>query len=440
MIKISETDMFSEDLTIRVNTVNCVGVMGKGIALEFKKRYPGMFSDYYKACKNKELAPGKLHIWSDIVDGTIINFPTKDHWKAKSQYEYIDKGLNALHDYLKTKGNVSIGIPALGCGLGGLDWNIVEKKIFSKLGDLDADIHVFPPVNNKTQKATSAVLSNNLKNISTHAEVHELCTKFGLDFVEDLYYSLAYDNLDKKFWITILASKELLDDKELQTLNLIAQELNLIASNSKKQPLINLIYNNKKTEKLIKIFNDNSLSVNLILPFGFSTKPKVLELVNHFDKKLFSISSIVDPEKNWTKNNLRETLGFLQERSEIVIVSNPTFDWKYVNSPNTWKDIFALKYSDSEIPLRINTLGKKKSTETPNLDFLKNPMEFQDSTKLIDKPKYTLDLSKLPKEKWNEIFNLIKSSDFQDVSFTIKDNDQENIQEFIEDFKIILTS
>jgi O-acetyl-ADP-ribose deacetylase (regulator of RNase III) len=440
MIKISEADMFSEELNIRVNTVNCVGVMGKGIALEFKNRYPGMFSDYLKSCKNKELYPGKLHIWSDIVDGTIINFPTKDHWRGKSQYEYIDKGLDALHDYLKNKGKISIGIPALGCGLGGLNWSIVEKKIFSKLNDLDADIYVFPPLNNKASKTLSEVSPNSLKTISTHAEVHDLCSKFGFNFIEDLYYSSTSDSLDKKLWITILASKELIDEKELKSISLIAKELKLIADTSKKQPLINIIYNNKKTENLIKIFNENSLPVNLILPFGFSTKPKILELINQFEKKLFSISSIVDPEKNWTKSNLRETLGFLQERSEIVIVSNPTFDWKYVNSPNTWKDIFAIKYSNSEIPLRINTLGIKKSTESPNLDFLKNLMESKYPEKSIDAPQYTLDLSKLPKDKWDEVFNLIKSTNCQNISFNIKDINQENIQEFIEEFKIILIS
>jgi len=431
MIKISNNDMFSEELSIRVNTVNCVGVMGKGIALEFKKRYPGMFSDYQNACKNKELNPGKLHIWSDIVDGTVVNFPTKDHWKGKSKYEYIDSGLDALYEYLQPLGKVSIGIPALGCGLGGLDWEIVEKKIFDKLNGLEADIYIFPPHHNSSYK--------NLSKMDTLEEVSKACKEYDFEFIEDLYYSAGSKNLNDKVWITLIASKDLAEPKELNTIELIAKELKLITRESKKKAVINLIYNNKKTELLIDTFIKSEIGVNLILPFGFTTRPKIVQLRENFNKDLLSISSIVNPYSKWTKDDLKNTLGFLQERSEILIVSNPSFDWKYVNSPNSWKDIIAIKYTGSSIPPRINTLGRKKSTDSPNLDFLKNLMQFEYS-KDEHKSNYNFNLSKLPKEKWSEVFSLITSSEFGNISFNIEDNDKKNIQEFIEEFKIIITS
>jgi O-acetyl-ADP-ribose deacetylase (regulator of RNase III) len=137
--------MFADHYDIRINTVNCVGVMGKGIALEFKRRYPDMFLDYQAACRAGEVAPGKLHIWkSGIV--TIINFPTKRHWRDNSRYEDISSGLLNLRSYLWLQRNATVAIPALGCGLGGLNWDKVSAQIKEKLSDIpNIQITVFEP-------------------------------------------------------------------------------------------------------------------------------------------------------------------------------------------------------------------------------------------------------------------------------------------------------
>lgn len=137
--------MFDHDADIRVNTVNCVGVMGAGIALEFKRRYPAMFADYQRACRRGEIQPGKLHIWEGPGGTRIINFPTKQHWRESSRYEYIAAGLQSLRRYLLQQGSVRVTLPALGCGHGGLDWNRVSKMIEDHLGDLSATILVFEP-------------------------------------------------------------------------------------------------------------------------------------------------------------------------------------------------------------------------------------------------------------------------------------------------------
>lgn len=131
-----------------VNPVNTVGVMGKGLALAFKNKYPDNFELYKKACQNNEVQIGKMFITEHQYGQFIINFPTKEHWRGKSKLEWITAGLLDLknflianHDFVK-----SIAIPALGAGLGGLNWALVKAEIETALADLtDIDILVFEP-------------------------------------------------------------------------------------------------------------------------------------------------------------------------------------------------------------------------------------------------------------------------------------------------------
>ena len=146
MIKFTSGDMFKIDTDIRVNTVNCVGVMGAGVALAFKNKYPGMFKEYQKECKKGNLNPGKIHIWTDLSGECIINFPTKKHWRKPSEYEYIEAGLFDLRKYLLNKGQIRVTLPALGCDRGGLDWKRVKEMIEEHLSGLDATIFVFEPM------------------------------------------------------------------------------------------------------------------------------------------------------------------------------------------------------------------------------------------------------------------------------------------------------
>ena len=132
-----------------VNTVNTVGVMGKGIALQFKEAFPANYKKYLEACKNQELQPGKLLIVEEqTLEGKkrIVNFPTKTDWRLKSKYEYIEQGLQALVLAIQQHHIKSIAIPPLGCGNGGLDWSKVKSLIEAKLGTLpDVEILVYEP-------------------------------------------------------------------------------------------------------------------------------------------------------------------------------------------------------------------------------------------------------------------------------------------------------
>src|SRR5690606_37121962 len=132
-----------------VNTVNTVGVMGKGIALQFKNQFPNNYKIYKEACKNKTLTIGQLLITEEesLLGGkkTIINFPTKTHWRMPSEYEYIDAGLASLANEIRARKIQSVAIPPLGSGNGGLDWNRVRKMIENALQGLDCKIYIYEP-------------------------------------------------------------------------------------------------------------------------------------------------------------------------------------------------------------------------------------------------------------------------------------------------------
>ena len=142
-----------------VNTVNTVGVMGKGIALQFKEKYPSNYKVYYKACKTGRIDIGKLLVFKDQSlsgEKIIINFPTKKDWRHKSKYEYIKEGLKDLVIIIKEFNITNIAIPPLGCGNGGLDWNIVKIMMEEYLSPLSSvDIYIYQPnssVKNLLQK------------------------------------------------------------------------------------------------------------------------------------------------------------------------------------------------------------------------------------------------------------------------------------------------
>ena len=148
MIEHKTGDLFGEDADALVNSVNCVGVMGRGIALQFKKRFPENFKAYARACKRNEVTPGRMfvHETGQLLPRYIINFPTKRHWKAKSRMEDIEAGLGALGQEIRERNIRSIAIPALGSSLGGLRWEDVRPRIEAALAGLgDVEVTLFGP-------------------------------------------------------------------------------------------------------------------------------------------------------------------------------------------------------------------------------------------------------------------------------------------------------
>lgn len=153
MIERQSGDLLEADVEALVNTVNCVGVMGKGIALQFKLKFPENFRQYKRVCDRGDLEPGRLFVFDrgelfgdDQRPRYVVNFPTKKHWRSKSRLEYIESGMEALVREVEQREIESIAIPPLGCGNGGLDWSNVEPIIERRFAPL-SDVHVivYPP-------------------------------------------------------------------------------------------------------------------------------------------------------------------------------------------------------------------------------------------------------------------------------------------------------
>ncbi len=173
-IEYKAADLLAEDVEALVNTVNCRGVMGKGLALQFKKKFGANFDAYARACRRGDVRPGRMFVFdleqAPVGQGQpalalsfaeepavysaqesrhpryIINFPTKDHWRNGSRMQYIEDGLQDLVRQIRMRGIRSVAVPALGCDLGGLDWAQVRPRIEAALGALEGvRVIVFEP-------------------------------------------------------------------------------------------------------------------------------------------------------------------------------------------------------------------------------------------------------------------------------------------------------
>lgn len=149
MITFVRGDMFNANVEALVNPVNTVGVMGKGLALVFRQRYPANFASYAAACRSGQVQTGCVYVTeSDVRPGPrwIINLPTKQDWRKPSQLQWITDGLSDLGRFLERNAVRSVAIPALGAGLGGLAWPVVKREIEAALASIPSvDVQVFEP-------------------------------------------------------------------------------------------------------------------------------------------------------------------------------------------------------------------------------------------------------------------------------------------------------
>ena len=154
MIELKRGDILIQEAEALVNTVNCVGVMGRGIALQFRKAYPENYKAYREACGRGEVQPGRMFV-SDlnrlVNPRLIINFPTKRHWKGKSRIEDVHSGLHDLVRALRQHQVRSVAVPPLGCGLGGLGWCTVRPLIERHLARCQTSTSIFssPPAHHQ---------------------------------------------------------------------------------------------------------------------------------------------------------------------------------------------------------------------------------------------------------------------------------------------------
>jgi O-acetyl-ADP-ribose deacetylase (regulator of RNase III)/uncharacterized protein YwgA len=158
-MKILVADILQSKAQTLINTVNCVGIMGKGIALEFKKRFPEMFDDYARRCQRSDVRPGVPYLFERSVLPNIINFPTKDHWKSVSRIEDIERGLQYLLEHHKAWKLTSLAIPPLGCGNGQLEWKAVGPLIYRYTSQMDIPVEMYAPYGTPPKELTVEFLS-----------------------------------------------------------------------------------------------------------------------------------------------------------------------------------------------------------------------------------------------------------------------------------------
>ena len=145
MVKVLIGNMFESKAQTLVNTVNCVGVMGKGVALEFKKRFPDMFKDYVARCKAGQVKLGQPYLYKRLVPPWILNFPTKKHWRSMTKLDDIVNGLEYLLKHYKEWGIKSLAVPPLGCGQGQLEWRVVGPTLYRYLKRMDIPVELYAP-------------------------------------------------------------------------------------------------------------------------------------------------------------------------------------------------------------------------------------------------------------------------------------------------------
>lgn len=152
-------DVLASRAQTLVNTVNCVGVMGKGVALEFKKRFPAMFDDYARRCERGEVRLGEPYLYRDLTGAQIVNFPTKGHWRSASRLRDVEQGLDHLVAHAEEWGITSLALPPLGCGNGGLAWSQVGPLIYRKLQPLPIDVELYAPYGTPKGELTASFLA-----------------------------------------------------------------------------------------------------------------------------------------------------------------------------------------------------------------------------------------------------------------------------------------
>lgn len=372
MIKFTSGDMFETNADIRINTVNCVGVMGAGVALAFKNKYPEMFKDYQKDCKKNKLQPGKMHIWKNLTGDWIINFPTKTHWRKPSRYEDIETGLVALRKYLIDKGPVSVTLPALGCGNGGLDWNRVKEIIEKYLGDVEANIYVFEPMD--SLEAGNAYRDKYLK-VS-----EEMLVNQGTKIIKpgmDTYPSTLRGNMQSSLYIKnnnqsldqpILAflSSQKPDEKEV---NATLAYLDVIA-----RPGLTIMvgYAPYLDRPIIRRALELGSDVIISFPEGLLNFRIRNDLKDVWDEKRISVMTLASPKQKWSPKvaSKAKDLSLAFANAALITDKDPIWLSRSIKSMKIDIPFFYVNYGDlkSELSKSLKSVNARLLGDSAQAD------------------------------------------------------------------------
>lgn len=328
MLTFTSGDMFSRAVDIRINTVNCVGVMGAGVALAFKKRYPDMFHEYKRACEAGEIRPGRLHVWKSLSNDWIVNFPTKRHWKGKSRYEDIESGLLALREYLVKHGGVKVALPALGCGHGGLDWAKVSEMIRRYLSDLDADILVFSPLDSRAVGGSAKSVrarSVRKQELMGFAEPGGMKVLYSGEagFPGGLVgegvgaaYAIGNVGLCSRSCLTVLSSPDL-SGRELQAAKACVSEV------ARAEIVLALLWSGDPSMELALDALKGNASVVFWLAEGMRNFDVPRVLSGYLEAGRVVVFSVAGPSVGWSRHLFEQSQNLMVAQASCVLVVDP---------------------------------------------------------------------------------------------------------------------
>lgn len=454
MLEFTQGDMFETPADIRVNTVNCVGVMGAGVALAFKQRYPEMFKDYQRACKDGRVRPGRMHVWKSLEGDWIVNFPTKRDWRDPSCYEDIDAGLDDLRAYLESVGQVTVALPALGCGHGGLDWDRVSGMIQNKLGDIDARVLVFPP-------SASRQAGRSASEVPTSDE-RANAVKLGYRLVEpgavpalqlqSPVYLIGEEQLLSRRWIALLPSREP-GGREIQALHTIAAEL----ARSAGVATVALVHGGKVSETVAQVFVDQGINTLLLLPFGVLTRKAIARQPAIDLRQAPALASVAPASAKWSRQLFAQAQDLLRANAAALLISDPEPDWLTAKGLGKWvkTPISYIRYETTPVHMHealasvgARRISRRREDGAPDIHYLVgaldaarlaqpdsvNAYDSNSDANIVDQPSTTRVLEKagggvnvvtiawdkLSQESRREWLELLSGLDVADVTVSLK--------------------
>lgn len=441
--------MFDLPADIRVNTVNCVGVMGAGVALAFKQRYPEMYRDYAKACRAGAVKPGRMHVWKPLDGDWIINFPTKRDWRDPSRYEDIEAGLDDLRKYLSPLGPVSVALPALGCGHGGLDWERVAPMISAKLEALEANIHVYEPSNSRRLGSVASVSNPDDFREAERLGYVTVDHVLGIQKAEAPSALVAGPlNAFDDPWVAVIPSRAP-EGRELGALRAIAAELQRRDAKTR----VALIYNSRASEGVVDVFLEAGLNPIVILPFGVLTRKSVARLKRPEGPSPLLIS-LTTPSAKWSPATLSEAMKFLRSKASAALVSDPEPAWLSPRAVGQWKvPLSYVRYEGAPAKMEqllaqagSRPIGRQGGTGLPNVDSLlgrigreASPIAQGNTVKIaLPRPDdrsasassfVDINLDDYSPEAWSEIFHVLNSLCVRKASIAIETDGPEAAKE-----------
>lgn len=376
MLEFVKGDMFDAPADIRVNTVNCVGVMGAGVALAFKQRYPDMFKEYQRDCKDGRVKPGTMHIWKSLEGDWIINFPTKRDWREPSRYQDIADGLADLRSYLDGLGHVTVALPALGCGHGGLDWNRVSEMIRDKLDGVDAHVLVFEPAASRKAGHSAAAQPSEDERKAAERLGYRIIEGDDIPALETrspLYVSGHPDVLARN-WVALLPSRSP-GDREFQALHSIAAELAQSGANK----VVALVHRTRVSEEVAALFLRQGVDTVLLLPFGVLTRKYIPKQIRKERAGSLTLVSLASANGKWTRQLFAQSMDMLRANVAATLLSDPEPDWLTSKGLGKWAQtsISYVRYETMPLHMRdalasvgARPIGRRSEDGAPNIDHL----------------------------------------------------------------------